>query len=296
MKLYNNTKGFIIAGKINKNKHAEVYYRTAINKELKRFIEKSIQKLETVYTPLKVNNKQISYNSTTSVNILLSAIKNKYSNIFFGNVEKIINKFVKIAYKNAKKSSLEQLIEATKSNILLPNITDKTFLKALKLIVRENVSLIKNTTMQATQNIESIVYNAMTNGRGFKDIYDSLKYQEHITADRIDRIARDQTAKTNEAINKISQQEAGIEYFEWDSVNDERTSTGFGGHKQLNGKIYKWNETELNRLPIIDNKGNRGYPTERVNCRCISRAVIILQGYEAIWDSKEESYKIIKVK
>ncbi|MDR0571552.1 MAG: minor capsid protein, partial [Rickettsiales bacterium] len=118
-----------------------------------------------------------------------------------------------------------------------------------------------------------------------------IKEQTELSDKRIKLIARDQTAKANQVLNRIGQQEAGIEYFRWNTAHDERVSEGYGGHKQLDGKIYKWGDVE--NYPIINAKGERGIPSQRPNCRCDAQAVIIEDGYKAV-KNKDGSYNIIK--
>jgi SPP1 gp7 family putative phage head morphogenesis protein len=105
-------------------------------------------------------------------------------------------------------------------------------------------------------------------------------------------IARDQTAKATEALNMMQQADAGVEYFEWDTARDERVSTGPGGHKQLQGKIYKYGGYE--NYPVIDSDGNRGIPSERINCRCTALAVFLRPGW-TMKQNKDGSYRPVKI-
>lgn len=161
----------------------------------------------------------------------------------------------------------------------------------LRLIIRRNVGLIENTTLQTLNNIENIVYDGVTTGQTWGTVAKDLSTQKHISSDRIKRIARDQTGKANEALNEAAQLSAGIEFFEWRTAEDERVSTGYGGHKQLDGKIYKWGDVE--HYPIIDSYGHRGLPHERVNCRCTALAVILRKDYVAKQNS-DGTWRIIK--
>ena len=77
----------------------------------------------------------------------------------------------------------------------------------------------------------------------------------------------------------MAQRDAGVEFFEWVTANDERVSTGKGGHKQLDGKIYKWGDTA--NYPEIDSYGHHGVPAQRVNCRCTACAVVLRKDYVA---------------
>jgi len=285
-------KGYITSNLIGRNKSAEVFYREAITNEIQRFISKILEEIQEEYKVIKPKETIQSENSISGITLLLRKVKNSYLDIFTGNSEKIIVKFLNIATRKAKrsvKSNLER--DIGKAIAVRPNY--KAFNDALKLMIQQNVSLIKNVAEQNISNIENIVFDGMKSGLEFNNIEKQLDSQKIVAKKRIRRIAYDQTAKANASINYLEQQSAGIEYFEWHTIEDERTSTGFGGHKQLDGNIYKWND-ENSRHPVIDGKGNRGLPSQRVNCRCWAKAVIIFQGYRAVWDSSAESYKIVK--
>lgn len=171
------------------------------------------------------------------------------------------------------------------------NFDSKEVEETIRLIIRRNVGLIQNTTLQTLNNVENIVYDGMTTGQRWETIAKDLKTQTHIAKDRIKRIARDQTAKANAAFNEQAQAAAGVKFFMWSTAHDERVSTGKGGHKQLDGKIYKWGDSE--HYPVIDAYGHRGLPAERPNCRCIARSILVAPDYEAKRLS-DGSYEIIK--
>ena len=75
-------------------------------------------------------------------------------------------------------------------------------------------------------------------------------------------IARDQTHKatTNYAMARASS--LGFDYYVWDTSHDERVSTGKGGHRQLQGRIYRYDKDTA----IVDSYGNVGHCGSRVNC------------------------------
>ena len=77
-------------------------------------------------------------------------------------------------------------------------------------------------------------------------------------------IARDQMHKatTNYAMARASS--LGFDYYVWDTSHDERVSTGKGGHRQLQGRIYRYDKDTA----IVDSYGNVGHCGSRVNCRC----------------------------
>lgn len=284
--------GYSVMEPIIKNKAADVYYRRAIEAETDKMLEAVFSEIEKVYTTIKVSNARPQGKKPSIVNItkLIAYYKNEYLPRFLRNSEKIIRKFVNMAARNAR-SSISRVMRKLYGDDFSVNFDKEAYNQMLKLIISRNVGLIQNTTLQTLNNIENIVYDGVTTGQTWKAVADDLSNQKGISKDRIKRIARDQTGKTNEALNELSQKSSGIQFFEWRTAQDERVSTGKGGHKQLNGKIYKWGDVE--HYPVVDSYGHRGLPHERVNCRCTALAVLLRKDYEAVRND-DGSYRIIK--
>lgn len=287
-------RGYYLGEPISKNKHSDVYYRNALDKELDKFIVSMLQEINRVYAVLPITKADYVIKSQNEkptpakVRKVIENYKKAKSAILFKNCQKIINKWLKLATKSAQKSIQKMLTNAAGKSIKINY--NKAYDELFKMIIARNVQLIKNTTSQTLTNIENIVYNGMTTGRGWGDIEPDLYHQKHISQDRVKRIARDQTSKANGALNQISQQKAGIEYYMWWGVEDEREREL---HWKLNGKIFKW-EDSPERMPIIDKNGERGGPASAVNCRCVGRMVILLEGYITRWLGDNKGYEIIK--
>lgn len=293
--------GYRVGADISKNKRAEVFYRRALDKQIRAFLLSMRKRLSSVYPPAIAAATAIAtapavsaatiVPSTQAVVSVMDYYQTTGLALLLGNAEKIADKWLAITSKEADKSIRQSIYGITKEKIVIEHNPD--YDEDLRLIIRRNVGLIKNATQQTLTNIENIVFDGMTTGEGWKAIEDALKNQDEISANRIKRIARDQTAKANAAINYLQQKEAGIKYFEWRTAQDERVSKGYGGHKQLQGKIYRW-DNEKN-YPVIDSYGNKGLPAQRVNCRCVALPVIIMQGFHAE-PKGDGTYEIVRDK
>ena len=279
-----------------KNKTAEVYYRTALNNEIQKFIDKMLKEIEKNYTTVKVANSSYEdFNNPKNPTIttferLIKFFKDIWQVSFLTNSEKIINKFVRMAKKQTIKAIKERFLDINIS--VIPNT--KEYEEILKLVVKRNVGLIKNVSSQTINNIENIVSNAMINNQPYTEIYKGLKHQKEIAKNRVKLIADDQIHKFNQALNRLNQQTGGIEYFEWFGIDDNRERPA---HMELNGKIFKWGDIP-ERLPIIQEDKNgivRGYPGEAVRCRCQGLAYYVdLDEYDPIWLGDNKGYKFIK--
>lgn len=289
--------GYATASAVNKNKSADIYYRDSADLLMLRFLEALERDLKRHYKAVYTQNaapedkKENPVRSVSAVSLVLSLWKGKKLDLFAENAEQIVVRYVGKLSRLSKKN-ITTVLERFYGNKLSIPYTGKKYNDILRLIIKRNVSLLRNTAEQTISNVENIVYDAMTTGQGWKDIEDALRTQTDIAANRIKRIARDQTAKATEAINVISQRAAGAEFFEWSTSKDERVSTGYGGHKQLDGKIYRYDEPE--RYPVIDSYGHRGLPAQRVNCRCTTLSVWIMDGYHAEWSAADECYRIVR--
>lgn len=285
-------KGVLVGGSISKNASADYFYRKAIDLEFRKYIDSLLSDLERVYGVLRVDNSVKSQNASVSgVLAVLARYKNTKIEILFKNSRKIIEQWIKKARKSTDKNIREVLFKMAGKEISLTY--DKSFDEALKLIIERNVQLIKNVSSQTITNIENIVYDGMTTGEGWYGIQKSLYHQREVSAKRVKLIARDQTAKANQALSELTQRDAGIKFFMWRTAQDERVREK---HRELNNKIYKWGD-ETERLPVIEIRNGvkiHGYPAQAVNCRCQALPVWILSGYDIKWNDGVKSYEIRK--
>ena len=230
-----------------------------------------LKEVEKGYRPVKIKG----VNNSVNLKDLFSKAKNSMLDKFLRNSRKIVEKWWRKLSKTARENFYNKLAGMSK---ISTSSTD--YQRIMSMIIDRNVGLIQNTMLQTVNNVENIVYDGMTAGNNWESTNHNLKNQTHIIYDKIKRITNDQTEKANSVLNEVTQRNGGIEFFMWSTAKDERVSTGKGGHKQLDGKIYKWGDTA--HYPITDSYGNRGTPgNNRPNCRCTAEAVILMKDYKA---------------
>ncbi len=271
--------GYITLPPITKNKHAEVYYRKALDQEMDKMLDAMINEIKRAYTTIPVQNAKLTEaERLVRLRRILRRLKTQYGKTLDKNVEKIIQKYIRIASADVY-ASVEKAFNGVYGKNFTLRFDTRKYGRILKIVAQKNALLINTTAMQVVSNVTNITFDGVTTGQSWRLVEKDLRKQHHIAQDRIKRIARDQTAKLNENINEKAQRDAGVEFFEWMTANDERVSKGYGGHEQLDGKIYKWGDNA--HYPIIDTYGTRGVPGQRVNCRCTAIGVILQKDYEA---------------
>ena len=97
--------GYQVMDPIIKNKHADVYYRKAINAETEKMLDVIFSELEKVYTTIRVSNAKPQGTKPSIKNIekLIAYYKTEYLPKFLRNSEKIIRKFLNIARRNSSR-------------------------------------------------------------------------------------------------------------------------------------------------------------------------------------------------
>lgn len=173
----------------------------------------------------------------------------------------------------------------------------KGLTKQSKAIVKasylENLYLIKSIPSEIIMRYEGALYNTIA-GYDSASLNKLAKTIGGISDRRARTIAIDQTNKAIEKFSIARSQDLGFEYYQWQTAEDERVSTGKGGHRQLNGRIYRYDTPTA----VIDSYGNKGHTAQRVRCRCIQLPVIIKPNQKArlVRDSQSgDYYEIVEI-
>lgn len=127
-----------------------------------------------------------------------------------------------------------------------------------------NSSLIRGMADDILKRVAQETTNTLIAGESAKDLQARLKRQLEIGDSRARLIARDQTGKLTSDLNRIRQEQAGIESYIWRTSQDERVRPR---HRDLQGKEYKYGEPTgaEDGLP----------PGQPVQCRCVAQGMVV---------------------
>lgn len=150
----------------------------------------------------------------------------------------------------------------------------------------ENFARVKTLSTAGIARMNTTVANAVQNGLGYRAVMRELRKTEDISVKQSKLLARDQIGKLNGALNAQRQEEAGVDFYEWQTVGDERVRGNPAGlypkakpsHFAIDGKICRWDDPSVFAEPnpadgVLVWKPRTGampkaHPGEEIQCRC----------------------------
>jgi len=194
--------------------------------------------------------------------ILTDALFKKFTLVFGQEAKTIAERMVKNSDKTAKSSLAASLNEFNERLTIQFKRMPEPLKEILKAGVAENVSLIKSIPQQYLTQVQGAVMRSIESKGGIGSLIKSLGKYQGITKRRATNIARDQTRKVYNFINKERMVNSNVPGFEW--VHSGGGHEPRPDHIAMNGKTFRFDN-----LPIIDKRtGERGIPGQAINCGC----------------------------
>jgi SPP1 gp7 family putative phage head morphogenesis protein len=144
---------------------------------------------------------------------------------------------------------------------------DKLRRRVLKTL-RENVKLIKGLEDETYARLNRTFQRAIRKGWSPERLEKTLQSRWYRDGDgpifsesRARLIVRDQTLKLEQAIQREQFEEAGLSYYIWRTVGDDRVRPT---HQNNDGRVFSWAKPS----PIT------GHPGHDINCRCSPEIII----------------------
>lgn len=191
-------------------------------------------------------------------------------------VERLISKIGKMTQKLTL-SEWKCLCKDTLGIDLLDDYYNGDFYAlALKQWVDENVLKIKSIPCETLGNMQKIVLEGYKKGLSVRDLTKTIQKEYKTTKHKATMLARDQISTLNSQISRMQQEDAGVSKYRWSDSRDSRVRDC---HKELNGKVFDWNnppEMWYNTKKGRVYTGRRCHPGEDFCCRCVAIPVFDL--------------------
>ena len=263
---------------------ASVYAR-----ELSELIKGMVKDCNVFLTIYKDKKGQIANDAvwmTTEVEERFNKLGNKWKERFEEFAKNKPDALIKKILKQTDlqlKSSLKNYL-ASEYFMLIGNTVPVQLRIIMKASVAENVSLIKSIPSKFFEQIEGVVYRAITGRLPIDSIRKELLKYGNITLRRAKLISDDQTTKAFNVLAVERMKQVGITKYQWLHTGRGKTHRPYhkrkwdgvsglkDGHPNgLNGFIF-----DMNKLPIIDEKtGERGIAGQLPFCHCLIAPVVV---------------------
>lgn len=142
-------------------------------------------------------------------------------------------------------------------------------LESYRLVVADNVGLIRNLQSSFYGKIQQDVWAAVRAGSDLATLSTKLQHSYGIEGKRAELISRDQNAKAKATIETTRRQELGIRKAIWQHSS---------GGKEPRPVHVAWGregkEFDLDKGLYDPDEGEWVFPGQLINCRCTSRAII----------------------
>lgn len=234
-------------------------YRSELRKML-RAIAKLVR--ERVLPMVPVEQQHLTSDANPVFDGVFRALRREVENTLVRSAERMVTQ----ALSAEVQKNTAGLMAAAKSAWqidLTGVVSDSDVEPHLEIALDRNIGLISSLADDALKFTRQAVVDGVLEGRSQRDIARELKERFGVLDSRARLIARDQTAKLVSDLNRIRQQQAGIEEYIWRTSRDERVRAT---HEAKANRRFSWD----------DPPSDTGHPGKDYQCRCTAEGVIDL--------------------
>ena len=174
------------------------------------------------------------------------------------DAERTVRRYLKLIEAFHRRRFLEEYGRVIAINPLIGK--ERWLREAMKLAEQEHVNLITSIPRDGLERVRRMVHDAVINGTRAEVLAAELVKTFGIAENRAMLIAVDQTGTWFGQLQKLRQQDAGIERYRWSTVNDARVRPE---HQAREGRVFSW-----------DNPPRDGHPGYPIRCRCVAVPLI----------------------
>lgn len=268
MKIRNNTNQHKIIRAIHPNGGVRDWFYFQLDMLLQEAHADAIHLLTAAWNaaPPTVGIAMDAPSSTKRLNAALKKWGDKWRGKFDKLSDVIAKKFAAKAFVSTDVAMKAALKEAGFTIAFKP--TAKA-LESYKLVVADNVGLIRNLQASFYSKIQQDVWASVRAGADMGSLSTKLQRSYGIETNRAALIARDQNAKAKAVIETTRRQELGIQYAIWQHSSAGKTKRPVHVAWGREGKRF-----DLSKGLYDPDEGEYVFPGQLINCKCTSRAII----------------------
>lgn len=254
---------------INPNASVAARYQASLDRMIAAMVDETERRIRRLFDTEHAEEYFAADASVSSqARILTNALFAKFTQHFTERAKTTAASFANQADK-ASASAVHASIKDLSGGLSLPTSMLTGQMKdILNATITENVGLIKSIPQEYLQAVQGAVMRSITTGNGLADLVPFLQKHKDITYRRAHLIALDQNRKAMSNLSAGRMKGLGLKKFEWRHTGGSAEPRKL--HQSYDGKIFSFED-----LPVIDERtGERGLPSQAINCRCRLVSVI----------------------
>lgn len=204
--------------------------------------------------------------STTKLHKTLQKWGDKWRGKFDKLSDQIAKKFASRSFTTTQNAMQAALREA---GFTVSFKATRKSLESYKLVVADNVGLIRNLHASYYNKIQQDVWSSVRAGADMHTLSRKLQDSYGIEEKRAALISRDQNAKAKAVLETTRRQELGIQYAIWQHSAGGKEPRPVHVAWGREGKVF-----DLSKGLYDPDEQEWIFPGQLINCRCTSRAII----------------------
>ncbi|TCJ96155.1 SPP1 gp7 family putative phage head morphogenesis protein [Volucribacter psittacicida] len=247
-------------------------YGKVIKATIKLLHRDLMQGIDRIYITYAQDNDSSDQkgNGISQLKILFNKLLRKYTPIFSFLAKNATERMINRVLKNSSSTLKLSLRDISQDLAIKTDFMTEKLNSITKAVTIESVSLIKTIPSQYLNEVQSIVMNSITTGKGFHDLKKSLDRYYGKNARKAELVALDQTRKAYRNIQAEKLKKLGVRKFKWLHTGGSNEPRKL--HMDLNGKVFSFDNPPY----IGEMYGEKvyGLPGQLPNCRCSMKPVI----------------------
>lgn len=208
-------------------------------------------------------------NIISQIRILFNRLLKKYTPIFTLLAKRAPERMIARVVKNSSSTLKMSLREISKELAVKTDFMSDDLKQITQAAVLESVSLIKTIPSIYLSDVQSLVLQSITSGKGVSDLKRDLARFYAGNTRKIELVALDQTRKIYTKIQTSRLKSLGVKKFEW--VHSGGGNEPRQLHVDLNGKTFSFDDPPF--IGVMYGEKVYGLPGELPNCRCLMKPV-----------------------
>lgn len=249
--------------------HPNVGVEVAYRRKLDKLIEEMHRSLQYwIGAAYRANPPEMAQDDSPARTLrrLLSRLINRWQARFDQAAEEMARYFATQAIRRSQ-ASLESILRRGGFSVRFRQT--RAVNDVLQAAIGENVALIRSIAQQHLAAVEGHVLRSVGAGRDIATLRTALQQQFGVTRRRAALIARDQNNKATAVIQRVRQQELGINEVVW---------VHSGGGREPRPSHVRAGRDRVRYDPAVGwldpHEGRPIFPGELINCRCVGRPVL----------------------